>query len=264
MSHYVMGIAIPKDGSFGLEEIMRPYSENLEVEEYDKVCYCVGSKARDESFKQAYQQMGIVIYGKDFENFGEYRDYFNNEFKDHDSEVRSELWEKNRKLANEFEKEFQENHPLKDKPNSDCEDCNGTGLYKSTYNPNSKWDWYSIGGRWDLNECLEDYQLKAETPELQNDIDTLLYKRTYLDANLLTYSEALDLIKVCRSVYNYGFFFGFVFPNAEKEYTWFEKGEMGWFGVVSNEDDEYDSLKLLEEHKDILQDYDIVIVDCHI
>jgi hypothetical protein len=28
-----------------------------------------------------------------------------------------------------------------------CGECKGTGIYKSTYNPNSKWDWYSIGGR---------------------------------------------------------------------------------------------------------------------
>ena len=29
----------------------------------------------------------------------------------------------------------------------DCEECDVNGLYTTTYNPKSKWDWYLIGGR---------------------------------------------------------------------------------------------------------------------
>jgi len=30
----------------------------------------------------------------------------------------------------------------------ECDDCKGTGKETTTYNPNSKWNWYMTGGRW--------------------------------------------------------------------------------------------------------------------
>jgi len=48
--------------------------------------------------------------------------------------------------------ELLEKHPYKDLPDPECSECKGTGVYLSTYNPNSKWDWWVIGGRWDDGE----------------------------------------------------------------------------------------------------------------
>jgi hypothetical protein len=39
-------------------------------------------------------------------------------------------------------------HPLRNKVNKRCEVCGGKGEVPTTYNPLSRWDWWSIGGRW--------------------------------------------------------------------------------------------------------------------
>ena len=73
---------------------------------------------------------------------------------------------------NEFEKKSLAEHPDKNKPSSTCgfysgerrdwwpesakegdryddeSGCGGTGRVMSTYNPESKWDWWTVGGRW--------------------------------------------------------------------------------------------------------------------
>ena len=46
-----------------------------------------------------------------------------------------------------------EAHPAKDAPSADddgvpCDICNMTGGNESTANPDMKWDWWKIGGRW--------------------------------------------------------------------------------------------------------------------
>ncbi len=40
-------------------------------------------------------------------------------------------------------------HPLYQQPDPQCDDCQGTGTRLSTYNPDSQWDWWTIGGGWD-------------------------------------------------------------------------------------------------------------------
>ena len=45
-------------------------------------------------------------------------------------------------------------------PTPDCEDCNGSGTRVTTYNPESKWDWYQIGGRWEGELPDNIFQLK--------------------------------------------------------------------------------------------------------
>ncbi len=39
-----------------------------------------------------------------------------------------------------------------------CPSCHGKGTYPSTYNPDSKWDWWVVGGRW--NGQLRGLRLK--------------------------------------------------------------------------------------------------------
>ncbi len=40
-------------------------------------------------------------------------------------------------------------HPNREKPDSTGSGCGGTGIYKSTYNSDRKWDRYGIGSRRD-------------------------------------------------------------------------------------------------------------------
>ena len=74
-----------------------------------------------------------------------------------------------------------------------------------TYNPNSKWDWYSIGGRWG---------------------GFLPLKELDSEGNHLTTNEALVEEIDWEYLLNEQFPpFCYVDENGE----WFEKGEMGWF-----------------------------------
>lgn len=118
-----------------IDEMLSPFSEHIEVDAYNTECYCINSIARNESIKKAEELVGKTY------------DQFRNEY--------WEIAEDKRPSFNDFikpildvEKMFFNDHSLKDKPSPNCEDCNGTGIILSTYNPNSKWDWYVIGGRW--------------------------------------------------------------------------------------------------------------------
>ena len=99
------------------------------------------------------------------------------------------------------------------------------GAILSKYNPKSKWDWYQIGGRWS-NSVPGDEVKMSEIP-----------------------------IEKIETPY------AFVTPDGE----WVERGEMGWFGVGSNEmdKDEWDA-KFHEYLKTLDKDIILTQVDCHI
>ena len=99
------------------------------------------------------------------------------------------------------------------------------GSILSKYNPKSKWDWYQIGGRWS-NSVPGDEVKMSEIP-----------------------------IEKIETPY------AFVTPDGE----WVERGEMGWFGVGSNEmdKDEWD-VKFREYLKTLDKDIILTQVDCHI
>ena len=88
------------------------------------------------------------------------------------------------------------------------------GNLLTTYNPDSKWDWYSIGGRWS---------------------GFLPLKELDSEGNHLTTNEALVGEVDWEYLLNEKFPpFCFVTEDGE----WFEKGEMGWWGITTNEKSE--------------------------
>ena len=99
------------------------------------------------------------------------------------------------------------------------------GSILSKYNPKSKWDWYQIGGRWS-NSIPGDEVKMSDIP-----------------------------IEKIETPY------AFITPDGE----WVERGEMGWFGVGSNEmdKDEWDA-KFSEYLKTLDKDIILTQVDCHI
>ena len=99
------------------------------------------------------------------------------------------------------------------------------GSILSKYNPKSKWDWYQIGGRWS-NSIPGDEVKMSDIP-----------------------------IEKIETPY------AFITPDGE----WVERGEMGWFGVGSNEmdKDEWD-VRFREYLKTLDKDIILTQVDCHI
>jgi len=118
-----------------LDNVFAPFSENIEVAPYKEECWCVGFAA-----KRHARNIAPIEFGKTID------------------ELRKEYWaieEDNRPEWEDFVKELQDitdrlekEHEMYNKPDPECEDCNGTGQRTTTYNPKSQWDWYEIGGRW--------------------------------------------------------------------------------------------------------------------
>lgn len=149
----------------------------------------------------------------------------------------------------------------------------------STYNPDSKWDWYVVGGRWsgelrkkdgtpvdegyvkdlDFSSDKEEYDehIKWWKENVEGDGKDLFYRKEYY---IDRYKNAETFATICSS------------PHARAAVTpdgeWHEPGAMGWFGVSSESNE--DGLKWdLEFHKKFIEpaiknNWYVTVVDCHI
>lgn len=111
----------------------------------------------------------------------------------------------------------------------------------STYNPDSKWDWYSIGGRWSGFLCTK------EKDDEGNPIRVNQAQFKDIDWDYMFENHIIP--------FNY----------VTEEGGWREKGEMGWWGMTTNEmeQDDWDDnfkryLKLVED------DCLVTVIDFHI
>ena len=115
------------------------------------------------------------------------------------------------------------------------------GNLLSTYNPCSKWDWYSIGGRWSGFLPLK---------ERDSEGNPLKTNEAYFHEVDWEYLLTHQCTPFC-----------FVTEDGE----WFDKGEMGWWGIAHNEKPEDDWDK---QFKDYLNNVDsdclVTVIDFHI
>ena len=217
MSHFTVYV-------FGedVEELLAPYDENMEMSPY--VAYTraqaiAESKRRIEDYKNGT----YAEYLKDPDAYKErygcseedaHIKYLKNEFPKHLEWTDDEHYE-------DMAQWYKENDMIDD-----------DGNLLSTYNPNSKWDWWSVGGRWQgcLNLTTGHKVNEAQVYEVDWDATPLP--------------------------------FAFITPDGE----WHERGEMGWWACVSNEKDkdawetEYrNAVKALAD-----EDICVTVVDCHI
>lgn len=155
---------------------------------------------------------------------------------------------------------------------------NEDGRYIYYSNPNAKWDWYQIGGRWDgvlLAKLEEDetvqlwvnsYPVKEidfEEMRKQRLKDLPPYHKTVYDSfwkpeyMLEQYPTEEEYIRRSTQFTTYAV----VTPDGE----WLEPGAMGWFGIsaaTTDDEREWDNAypEFLEKYKDCW----LTIVDCHI
>lgn len=146
------------------------------------------------------------------------------------------------------------------------EDIRENGELYSTYNPNSKWDWYDIGGRF-RNQLLT---------KIEN-------KDTFERNSFAEYYSSKDFVREAPKGFKYvngakikDIDFEFMDElNKEPFYTWaivdeknwYEQGEMGWWGL--NNATEESTKTFIDKFKKIISDVDnqekyLIIVDCHI
>ena len=115
MSHFTVGVITDSIDEKAIEEILAPYSENLEVPPYIDI-------TKEEIINNAKQRkneyLKAIEKGEQLKDWQQ--EYIN-------AKTDEELYELERYETEEF-------------------DENGNQL--SRYNPLSKWDWWQIGGRW--------------------------------------------------------------------------------------------------------------------
>lgn len=159
------------------------------------------------------------------------------------------------------------------------------GIPYTTYNPDSKWDWYVMGGRWsglikDGHCLVRNIPLKSEMSKekivdlkeyydaittessdrtkKQEDLlkdDFFLYKSSYYREAHPTFEDYLDS-KTSFSTY------AILTSNGK----WIEPGQMGWFGVSQSKP--YDESHFYQVFADVIAKESgedvFVVVDCHI
>ena len=115
------------------------------------------------------------------------------------------------------------------------------GNLLTTYNPNSKWDWYSVGGRWSGFLPLKEKDEEGN-PKESNE----------------AYVHEIDWGYLLENKYP-----PYCFVTEEGE--WIEKGEMGWFGVSFGDKPEEDWKTQFKEYIGTLDsDCLVTVIDFHI
>lgn len=135
----------------------------------------------------------------------------------------------------------------------DEEDLDAAGGYMSTYNPNSQWDWYQIGGRWSGELRLKPRAISGEKGERSwtneaEDIDD-----EHVDSALKRdidweHPDMKDFIS---------------FAFLDKNCKWHEEGTMGMFGTSTIEEEDWPK-RFKELLAEVGDDERITVVDCHI
>ena len=165
MSHFVvlcvLGPAASKLALAGsppellIERMLSPYSEHTEVEPYKERCYCRGTAIRARREAALLKELGashetlIERCREEHRKWIESKGFKFGPFESNDESDAN--WESLLAPIRAIEERVDAEADAEDvkiaaEPN--CEECSGSGMRETTYNPKSKWDWYQVGGRW--------------------------------------------------------------------------------------------------------------------
>ena len=264
MSHFA--VAVFTDGNTSADSLLEPYYEGLEVDKYL-------SKTRDELLKQAREELEEFKKERYSEYLKDPEAYLQNHCRGNRNDPHFVY------ISTEFLDRYNESDEevLKREYEYYSEDMiDEEGNVYSTYNPKSKWDWYSEGGRFsgmlmsnkekgyfdvlpvkDINFLKMRVVEKESLRQYDEAISDGFYKPEYLK-RLYPTPEVYEKIQTefwTRAV---------VTPDGE----WSELGRMGWFGMSSEEPE--DTLEWVEKYYErfiepaIENGWTLNIIDCHI
>lgn len=229
MSHFTVYVIVPKKTKPSekyLEKVLEPFDENKEVPKYKLKCECSTYAMNDHIRAAADKKLG---------SFQDMREAYWNLPKAKQTEKK---WKALIKPYEAFMKKEEKRLANKFKPDKKCSECKGTGTRTTTYNPKSKWDWYSIGGRWD--GVIKDSPTEHDGFGSDGPIEKNVEKAGKIKAK------------------NYPF--AIVTPEGE----WVESGTMGWFAMVANKKSEKSWTSICQTIFKKYKDCDVIGVDCHI
>lgn len=240
MSHFTVGVILPVGGEDTtrqwLNRILEQYDESLQVAPYPKDCWCISRVAKKWASQKADALVGVHENLKLLES-------------------KQTWWE--------VREDYAQYHPEYGKADPNCGDCDGTGTYMSTYNPSSKWDWWTIGGRWDgclpngsnYMQCGEILaNRKSRRPTIDPDLALYDYFRLEYESELAQYEATPEDL---RDLYEP---FALLTPDGK----WHERGDMGWFGMVADDIGLYSWIKQVKAIYEQYAEHTLVLIDCHI
>lgn len=338
MSHFSVSVIVPHDYSNShvtandidscLHRILAPYDEQTEETEYREF------EDRTDEAKADYETdtMRVIRY-PDGTVRSIYDRIFTDKFYIHEDMIYQYGAEKSiaDKLQTEESKalELVNDYPVKAwyaSFEAYCEEHRGyiqdsEGLWGYTYNPNAKWDWWQIGGRFsrnflvkeDLEDCIISYDRRSGEPDgapkgykyvdaaRKKDICWDLMKQLTVEevekgyqkcvaafasndptgfgpltkiveggiaswgSMIYLKGETLDEFKARKGATDMDQYMISSFAAIDRNGDWLGSGDMGWFGISTNDKEERawnDELQtLLNEAQD---DDFLVVVDCHI
>ena len=212
----------------------------------------------------------------------EVKDYVKNNLKifndnlEHCKEENKDYWQKCIKRANKQLKMKDANKLLEDIAEDECYSVDEKGMYYVS-NPNAKWDWWTIGGRWDgwlvkkdgtrCNTCkVKDLSLEKMSEAEKEDAaryydeEVARSKEANRKPFFWNYQETPTREQYIKDAGNR------IAPYAVlDEDEWYEKATMGWWGISSNEKDPEEWEKWFKDWLGKLDpETEITIVDCHI
>ena len=238
MTHYFVIALVKKDQVEDAEEIiskrMQPYWEEREVRPYDHKCYCINRIAEADGYKTADKKYGDMTH---------LRETYRKGLDDKTIIDTDKSWRFHIQKHLDCVKEVSKKHPMFEKPDPNCEECKGSGTYKSTYNPDSKWDWYSLGGRW--NGVIKKQPRNDEKGFNFND------EFRQLPENMQPVTQILKDEIVPSAILT---------PDGD----WHEQGKMIWFGMSVNDLDQDVWKKQCFKAYETYKDHVGVGLDCHI
>ena len=280
MTHFTLLVTKVNKVSIGKQ--LEPFAEYLEVEEYmveTKSQLLENAKKRINEDRKVYEEYfkDPIEYAKKASKH--MLNYIENEFPKKLMWTDEEIYQDRIKYCGT------------DKKESIWLDANGN-LWTS-YNPDSKYDWYVVGGRWSgyFATKVPNNELQLGVPGVFDneprdgyvdiikvkDIDWERMQLDEIEERSIYFDEQLSLPEKDRFVFNPYYKVGM----TKEEYVnrpfskatfavlhdgqWHERGEMGWFAHVANEKDE----DAWEKEFDMLikslnQNDEIALVDCHI
>ena len=207
MTHFTVGIIVPSNELSNLqgfiEDQMAPFDENIKVEPY--VSYSVEQAKAD--IARDITRFERIIERQD-------ANYNLEKCQEHLEKLRTTTPEEKYREYIEYHEHFDDD-----------------GKPTSTYNSDSKWDWYVTGGRWDgwVNDREASNRAVAD--------------------NIATTEAAVERNKIPHAI---------ITPDGQ----WHEHGRMGWWGIMLTENDGWES-----ESRSLLGQFPghhIIILDAHI
>lgn len=277
MSHFSLAVILKDDKSIYLDDVLDKFDEEREVDKYVRY-----------TKEEATNKSKELIEG----NLERYKKQLAEE---EVKEEPNEDWIKRLKELIDYCQPMVDNYTNEDYYNYIAEDysedmIDNEGNIYSTYNPDSKWDWWEIGGRW--NNLLTLKREKENDPIVHANVAKIKdIDFDYTDLKNIKYNEMLwekivegkhqdnrELFSIYDKEYLLNRYetkenyvksvtkfrtYAILTPDG----VWHEAGQIGLFGVSGatedNEkafDENYFNILDTEKYKDYL----LVVVDCHI